>query len=346
MSARKTPVWTWRDAVRQADVPPLTKLVCYSIANYLTDLGRGCFPGVETLIADTGLSNRSVATHVQHAVDAGLLVVERRRAGNGQVLLTHYLPRFPDNAELARDPAAMQQPHDEENDGERHVKDVHVAEPEPCEGGSRGPREPGAQPREPDDISHVNLVQSHIEEPSISELSTRNTPPQPPADRGGRRGRDRSSEIEQVLHSLRTERPQRGRVIDLLLAPVVTQRRLDAPSASGTLASLADWPKAADASDAVLRAAAAWLLETRKATVKPADFQDALRADHVRAADQVWLERGSPEWLAWVRWLEAQPGKRSLVPHIRECSRWAFPSAMPPAGEPRPSAGTEHEARP
>lgn len=135
-------------------------------------------------------------------------------------------------------------------------------------------------------------------------------------------------------------------MIDLLLAPVVTQRRLDAPSASGTLANLADWPKAADASDAVLQAAAAWLLETRKATVKPADFQDALKADHVRAADQVWLDRHSPEWWAWVRHLQAQPGKRSLVPHIRECSRWAFPSAMPPAGEPRPSAGTAHEALP
>lgn len=325
------------------------KAVALKLADCADDDGQNIWPAVSTIAEQSEVSERTVQNKLHELV--ALRLIEVVKLGGGAGHTTCY--RFVMDAlhDLARRKIEV-------DDGGEEPRLVAVSQPEnPAPGAPISSDENGA-PGAPFDKNpapgapitpHATTEKGAPGAPDPSGTTQYpSSPPQPPAGRGERRGRDRGSEIEQVLHTLRTERPQRGRVIDLLLAPVVTQRRLDAPSASGTLASLADWPKAAEASDAVLQAAAAWLLETRKATVKPADFQDALKADHVRAADQVWLERHSPEWWAWVRHLEAQPGKRSLVPHIRECSRWAFPSAMPPAGErsaSRPDGGSD-EARP
>ena len=193
--AGQIPVWTWRDAVRQCAIPPLTKLVCYSIANYLSDVGAGCFPGIATLMRDTGLSNRSLATHIQNAVDAGLLTLERRKGSNGRHLVTHYLPRFPAHATLARNHASMQKTHDGVSgrfSGADHVKDIHVDQDEgghdslhvkdihvdePGEGYALGPRELG-------DKVHVNLVQHRsIQERTIQEGNIQT--PFTPASGGG-----------------------------------------------------------------------------------------------------------------------------------------------------------------
>lgn len=126
----QVPVWTWRDAIRQAKVPTLTKTICWALANYISDVGEGCYPGVKRLMADTGMSNRSVATHLQNAVDAGLLHIERAERRAGRYGRTTYLPRFPTAAVLA---------------GER----TSSRGKSPRERGSRGrqPREPGARHR-------------------------------------------------------------------------------------------------------------------------------------------------------------------------------------------------------
>ena len=137
MSATKIPVWSWRDAIRKAAIEPLTKLICYALANYMTDAGQAVFPSVETLIQDTGLSNRSVATHLQKAVDAGLLLIERRHNAKGHRCGTRYIPCFPENAELARQserPAPAKAP-DEPPSSRR----TRLSEPDAglSEGGSR-----------------------------------------------------------------------------------------------------------------------------------------------------------------------------------------------------------------
>jgi hypothetical protein len=126
-------VWTWRDAIRQAKVPTLTKTICWALANYISDVGEGCYPGVKRLMADTGMSNRSVATHLQNAVDAGLLHIERAERRAGRYGRTTYLPRFPTAAVLA---------------GER----TSGRGTSPSERSSRGGR-----PREPSARHRVNL---------------------------------------------------------------------------------------------------------------------------------------------------------------------------------------------
>jgi hypothetical protein len=106
LGAGKVPVWTWREAIRKAPVPALTKHICNCIANYVSDVGEGAFPGVETLMKDSGMSNRSVATHLANAEGAGLLKIDRTEVGtDGRFKRSTYYPRFPEDAVLKRQAA-------------------------------------------------------------------------------------------------------------------------------------------------------------------------------------------------------------------------------------------------
>lgn len=124
------PVWTWRDAIRKSKAPALTKHVCNCIANYLSDVGEGCYPGVKALMDDSGLSNRSVATHIETAQKFGLLHIVREVGKDGRFKRTFYFPRFPDNTTLPREPASH---------GPNHVNEIHSDRPD--EPASHGPRE-------------------------------------------------------------------------------------------------------------------------------------------------------------------------------------------------------------
>ena len=103
----KAPVWSWRDAIRQTDVPPLTKLVCMMIACYLSDAGKGWRITVEELMRDTGMGNKAVARHLANAQRAGLLAIVRHHDGKGYRTATEYQPRFPYGAELSQQPAEL-----------------------------------------------------------------------------------------------------------------------------------------------------------------------------------------------------------------------------------------------
>lgn len=98
----KVPVWSWRDAVRKADVPTLTKALCWALANYMSDAGEACWPSMEALQADTGMSERSITTHLGHAKRAQLLDAKRARDARGYLGPYKFHPRFPDNHELPK----------------------------------------------------------------------------------------------------------------------------------------------------------------------------------------------------------------------------------------------------
>ncbi len=89
-------IWSWRNAIRKSGLPPLTKLCCYVLADYMTDATKGCFPSIATLMKDTGLSNTSIAKHIRLAIEAGILVRRRFRDRAGHCAGTNYYPRFPE----------------------------------------------------------------------------------------------------------------------------------------------------------------------------------------------------------------------------------------------------------
>lgn len=103
----KIPVWSWTDAVMKSNVPPLTKYVCLNIARYLSSTGKGWRITVSQMMHDTGLSNRTLATHLERARKAGLLTIVRHHDGRGHRTVTEYRPRFPDGAELDVQPAEL-----------------------------------------------------------------------------------------------------------------------------------------------------------------------------------------------------------------------------------------------
>jgi hypothetical protein len=102
-------IWSWRNAIRKSSLPPLAKLCCYVLADYMSDAGKGCFPSIVTLMKDTGLSNTSIAKHLRLAVEAGLLVKHRFRDRAGHCTGTNYYPRFPERVdeEPAAEPATL-----------------------------------------------------------------------------------------------------------------------------------------------------------------------------------------------------------------------------------------------
>lgn len=104
---QKIPVWNWTGAIAAANVEPTTKLVCFAIARYLNDAGKGWRITVKQLMADTGLSNKTISTHTEKAEGAGLLAIERTLKTNGQRGTNFYKPRFPDIVELSREPAEL-----------------------------------------------------------------------------------------------------------------------------------------------------------------------------------------------------------------------------------------------
>lgn len=64
-------------AVRQISMPSTTKLVAITLASYANYETGECFPSVQTLMEDTGLSNRVVGLHIKHIEKLGILVVDR-----------------------------------------------------------------------------------------------------------------------------------------------------------------------------------------------------------------------------------------------------------------------------
>lgn len=109
---RKIPVWSWRHAIVSSDAPPLTRLVCLVLANYVSDVGAGCWPGTKLLLGETGLSNKTLTEHLKRAVKAGLLEIRRVPGAKGTFGYYHYYPRFPKNVEL---PPPTDEGSDEQN---------------------------------------------------------------------------------------------------------------------------------------------------------------------------------------------------------------------------------------
>lgn len=64
-------------AVRQTPMPPTTKLVAITLATYADYETGECYPSIQTLMADTGLSNRAVIAHIKNIEKLGILIADR-----------------------------------------------------------------------------------------------------------------------------------------------------------------------------------------------------------------------------------------------------------------------------
>lgn len=88
-------VWSWRQAIEKSDLKPLTKLVLYTLANYMNDHGSGCYPSITNLAKATGLKERSVYNHIKDAEIAGFIIRGKRNVTGQQWASNEYKASYP-----------------------------------------------------------------------------------------------------------------------------------------------------------------------------------------------------------------------------------------------------------
>ncbi len=71
-------VWSWRYVILRTQLEPSTKLLLLALSTYMNDHGEGCYPSVEQICKDTGLSERTVFYHLKKAELEGFLIKDKR----------------------------------------------------------------------------------------------------------------------------------------------------------------------------------------------------------------------------------------------------------------------------
>jgi DNA-binding transcriptional ArsR family regulator len=72
--------WAWRQKTRS----PISKLLLVKLADHSHEDGGGCFPKVSTIVADTGLGDRTVRQHLRYLEEQGLIATEPVIDARGQ----------------------------------------------------------------------------------------------------------------------------------------------------------------------------------------------------------------------------------------------------------------------
>lgn len=68
-------IFSWRQAITQSRLPATTRHVLLTLSLHMNDVGESCFPSIKTICDETGLTNRSVISHIAAAEAAGWLNV-------------------------------------------------------------------------------------------------------------------------------------------------------------------------------------------------------------------------------------------------------------------------------
>jgi hypothetical protein len=77
-----TQFFNWRKAIKQSELPSSTRLVLFVIADYANAMDDVCWPSLERIASDAGLSVRCVSDHIRVAETAGWLTSWLTRRAN------------------------------------------------------------------------------------------------------------------------------------------------------------------------------------------------------------------------------------------------------------------------
>ena len=95
-------VWSWRDAVTQADLEPNTKYILLVLSLYMDERGGSCYPTIDTLVKDSSLARGTVIKHLNLAEEAGF-ILRRRHGFKGQEWANNeYAAAYPAHAALIK----------------------------------------------------------------------------------------------------------------------------------------------------------------------------------------------------------------------------------------------------
>lgn len=77
------PLFSWRSAIADSDLPPTTRHVALALSTYMSERGDSAFPGAERLAHDTALHVSTVREKLGQLVETGWLVMLERGGTKG-----------------------------------------------------------------------------------------------------------------------------------------------------------------------------------------------------------------------------------------------------------------------
>lgn len=80
---RIRPLFTWRSAICDSDLAPLTRLVGFVLSTHMSERGDSCMPSVATVAREAGLSENAARKHLHDLRDRGWVMVLEKGGGRG-----------------------------------------------------------------------------------------------------------------------------------------------------------------------------------------------------------------------------------------------------------------------
>lgn len=120
-------VWSWQQAIQKSRLSSTTKLVLFNLSCYINAVGEGCYPSTKRQAAETGLSERSICTHLAIAKEQGFIEIKKHGFAGQEWARNEYYVTFPKGTELgsARHEKALNVvPKGTEPDDKKALKEV------------------------------------------------------------------------------------------------------------------------------------------------------------------------------------------------------------------------------
>ena len=88
--------YSWRGAVLKSNLPQTTRHVLLTLGCHMNDAGESCYPSIELLCEETGLSKPAVIKHLQIAKEEGWIVVSTHGFGGQRWARNEYQIAWPE----------------------------------------------------------------------------------------------------------------------------------------------------------------------------------------------------------------------------------------------------------
>lgn len=85
-------LFTWRGAVADSTLPPAAKLLALVLSMHMSERGDSCFPSIDTLVAESSMSRRTVIRALARLESDGFLVKVK---GGGRGRPNRYQAQYP-----------------------------------------------------------------------------------------------------------------------------------------------------------------------------------------------------------------------------------------------------------
>jgi len=189
-------LFSWRGAIASKNGPDssTTRHVLLALSLHMSERGDSCFPSLNTLAQETGLTRRAIIDHIKKAIDDGWLQKERQVRESGGDTSNRYRPSVPKEYEHDEHQAFNWDTDEMEEGGEQDSP--------PGESDSRGGRTtftPGVNEVHPNANTTNNTTSKREEKegvPARERAGEDSSPPKPDHPRSGQGWSENASSEE------------------------------------------------------------------------------------------------------------------------------------------------------